>query len=79
MSFDWKSVDWKSFDWKNLAERVGVGVLTAVALGILILLWNWGSDGGLIHALGGVNAREVEEIAKKFATSGPPGFSKRIA
>ena len=63
-----------SFDWKSLGERVGVGVLTAVVLVILTLLWNWGSDGGLIHAFGGLNAKETEEIAKKFATSGPPGL-----
>jgi hypothetical protein len=60
-----KSTD--AVTWKSFLQQVGVGVGTAVALGILTLLGNWASAGGLIHALGGVTENEVVDIAKKIA------------
>ena len=38
---------------KGIVEKVAIGVITAVVLAALALLWNWGSSGGLIGALGG--------------------------
>jgi hypothetical protein len=60
-------------DWSSIREKVAIGVVTAcvtaVVLGGLTLLWNWGSSGGLIHALGGL---QVEDI-KLQVVPGEPG------
>jgi hypothetical protein len=43
-------------DGKALTEKILVGVISAVALGVLAVLWNWTSGGGLIRALGGLTS-----------------------
>jgi hypothetical protein len=52
-------------DWGKAQEGIVVSVVTAVVLGGLTLLWNWGSQGGIVRALGGVTAKEVADIAKR--------------
>lgn len=45
---------------ESIGSKVAVGVITAVILGGLTLLYNWGSNGGLVRALGGVTEEEVD-------------------
>ena len=60
-------------DWKGVSEKVVVGVTSAAVLGALVLLWHWGSSGGLIRARGGVTLKEVDDqIAKQPRTVGSP-------
>jgi hypothetical protein len=43
----------------GVAKGVTISVITAIVLGILTLLWNWLSVGGLIHLLGGVTKADI--------------------
>ena len=52
-------------DGKAIGERVVVGVVSAVALGVLTLLWNWASKGGVIRALDGVTQKEFSQSGAK--------------
>jgi hypothetical protein len=56
-------------DWKGISEKVVVAVIAAAILGALALLWNLGSGGGLVRALGGLTA---DDLAAKIlvATDG---------
>ena len=62
---------------ESIKEKVIVGVVTAIILGVLTLLFNWASQGGLVRALGGVTEAEVNEkleaIALKEGPQGPAG------
>ncbi|UCI19915.1 hypothetical protein FJ970_02785 [Mesorhizobium sp. B2-1-8] len=49
-------------DWKAIGEKVVVGAISAVVLAALALLWNFGSGGGLIRALGGATAGQLAEL-----------------
>ena len=60
-------------DWASIWEKVFVGVITAVVLGALTLLWNWSSSGGIVRALGGITQADVEATVKRLALAGPPG------
>jgi hypothetical protein len=60
-------------DWASIREKVFVGVITAVVLGALTLLWNWSSSGGIVRALGGITQADAEAIVKRLALAGPPG------
>ena len=42
-----------------VGRQVASGVLTAAILAFLGLLWNWGTNGGLIRLLGGVTKAEL--------------------
>jgi hypothetical protein len=66
-----------TIDWKSIADKVLVGVFTAVALGVLTLLWNLGSNGGIVRALGGITQKEAEDIAKRIVV--PPSSLSLIA
>ena len=46
-------------DWQGVREKVVVGVITAVVLGGLALVWNFTSEGGLIRLIGGVPAKDL--------------------
>jgi hypothetical protein len=46
----------------QILEKVTVAVVTAVVLGALTLLWNWGSQGGVVRALGGVTRDEAIQL-----------------
>jgi len=59
-------------DWASIRDKVVVGVITAVVLGALTLLWNWSSSGGIVRALGGATQADVEVILKRLALAGPP-------
>jgi hypothetical protein len=48
-----------TWDWKAIGEKAIVGVVSAVVLAILAWLWNWGSGGGVIRALGGVSKDDL--------------------
>jgi hypothetical protein len=58
----------------SITQNVIVGVVTAVVLGGLGLIYNWASpsQGGLIHLLGGITPKEAEDIAKKVVGPAPP-------
>jgi hypothetical protein len=66
-------------DWNGMQEKVIVGVVSAVALGGLTLLWNWGSNGGIVRAIGGVTQTEfqtaLQGISAKQGPIGPVGPS----
>lgn len=52
----------------EIGSKVFVGVITAILLGALTLIWNWGSSGGLVRTLGGLTAEEVDrriEVASR--------------
>jgi hypothetical protein len=51
-----------SVDWKGIFEKAVVGVVAAVVLGALTLIWNQISNGGLIRLLGGATHEEVAKI-----------------
>jgi hypothetical protein len=58
-------------DWKGIFEKIVVGLVVTAVIGLVALFWNWGSQGGLVHVLGGVTQKEFEEIGKR--PSLPPG------
>jgi hypothetical protein len=62
-----------SIDWRSISEKATIAVITAVVLGGLTLLWNWGSNGGIVRALGGVTKDDVADIVNKLGIKGPPG------
>jgi hypothetical protein len=53
-----------AFDFPGIGEKVAVGVFTAAALSGFAFFGNWASQGGLVHALGGVTAEEMKEQIK---------------
>ena len=46
------------------------GIIAVILIGIAAFLWNSLSDGGLVHAFGGVTS---QELAQQIATPGPQG------
>ena len=46
------------------------GIIAVVLIGIAAFLWNSSSDGGLVHALGGVTS---QDLAKQITIPGPQG------
>ena len=46
------------------------GIIAVILIGVAAFLWNSSSDGGLVHALGGVTS---QELAKQISTPGPQG------
>ncbi len=46
----------------GIKSHVAVGVITAIVLGGLTLLWNWGSNGGVVRLLGGVTHSELGTV-----------------
>lgn len=61
-----------ALDWNGVLEKVVVTLIAAAVVGVLALLWNyWGSQGGLVHVLGGVTSKEVDDLVKKLAVPGP--------
>jgi hypothetical protein len=59
-----------AIDWDGIGQKVIVGIATAVVLGGLTLLWNWGSNGGIVRALGGITEKDVKELVRQ-GTPGP--------
>lgn len=69
-------------DWKEAAQRTQQAFTSPVLRGIFgsavtfivlvggSLLFNWYSDGAVVHALGLVTAKEAEDIAKRSASPG---------
>jgi hypothetical protein len=55
--------------WGDILEKIFVGVVTAIVLGALVLLWNLGTGGTLIQALGGVTKAESEADKGQLNTS----------
>jgi hypothetical protein len=60
-------------DWKSIREKAIVGIVTAIVLGGFTLLWNWGSNGGIVRALGGVTKDDIVEAVNKLGVKGPQG------
>jgi len=52
--------------FKQILEKVSVGIITAVVLGGLTLLWNWGSHGGVVKALGGITIDDAKEMKEQI-------------
>ena len=46
------------------------GIIAVILIGIAAFLWNSLSDGGLVHAFGGITS---QELAQQIATPGPQG------
>ena len=53
----------------DIRDKVIVGVVTAVALGLLALFGNWASQGGLVRALGGISAKDLDEAIQKLSVA----------
>ncbi len=64
-----------ALEWNSVLEKAvvgaAVGLIVSAVVGVLALLWNWGSQGGLVHVLGGVTQKDLEEIEKRPRM--PPG------
>lgn len=55
-------------------KQVAAGVIGAVIIGALTLIWNWASQGGLVRDLGGVTMAQLDErISEIELKPGPPG------
>jgi hypothetical protein len=50
----------------SVVEGVLGGLITAGILGVFV----WGSQGGLVHVLGGITSKEVEDLVKKRLPNG---------
>lgn len=60
--------------WDEIRDKVVIGIISAVALGGLTLIWNWASSGGVVRAFGGVTQRELDAALKNISgVPGPPG------
>ena len=46
----------------RMTREVTVGVVTAIVLGALGLIWNWASEGGAVRLLGGVTLKDVDTL-----------------
>jgi len=66
-----------ALDLESIREKVVVGVITAIVLAALTLLWNWASQGGIVRALGGVTQADfrtaLEAVSQRQGPLGPPG------
>lgn len=51
-----------NWDWKAIGEKTIIGVVSAGVLAVLAWLWNWGSGGGIVRALGGVSKAELSSF-----------------
>ena len=50
------------------------GIIAVILVGIVALVWNSYSNGGLVSALGGVTSQELaQQFAKHPGPPGPPG------
>ena len=47
-------------------REVGIAVATAVVLAVLVGIWNVTTNGGLITALGGATAEQLETVEKRI-------------
>ena len=47
---------------RQITEKIIVGAATAVILGVLALIWNWATVGGLVRALGGVTQHDMGRL-----------------
>jgi hypothetical protein len=50
---------------KDLSGQIAVAIVSPVLLGILALVWNWSSSGGLAKAIGAATPLEVRDIVKQ--------------
>ena len=57
---------------EGLNEKIVIGVLSAVAIAGIGLIWNWLSGGGIVHALGGVTQADLEVVARRIAVADVP-------
>jgi len=57
---------------RTLGGIVG-GFITVIVIAVIAAWWNSHSNGGLIHALGGVTSVELAEVAKHPGPPGPAG------
>jgi hypothetical protein len=58
-------------DWNGMQEKVVVGVISAIVLGGLTLLWNLVSNGGIVRAMGGVTQSELQIALRGIGPSVP--------
>jgi hypothetical protein len=63
---------------RTLGGIVG-GFITVIVMASIAAWWNSHSNGGLIHALGGVTSVELAEVAKHPGPPGPPGAASAPA
>lgn len=56
-----------TLDWVSIRDKVLVGVITAVVLGALTLLWN------IVKAMGGVTQADFDAFKKTSNAQGPVG------
>lgn len=61
-------------NWSETGSRIIVGVVSAMALGVLAIVGNWASHGGLITLLGGISKTELEAKLKELPPSAPGGI-----
>jgi hypothetical protein len=56
----------------GLKKEIGVGVLSAIVIAGIGVIWNGLSGGGMIHALGGVTQADLEIIARRISVADVP-------
>jgi hypothetical protein len=57
-------------DWSGVRDKLLVSVATALILGLLALVGNWASQGGLITILGGISKAEFDQKTKDLSAPG---------
>ena len=53
-----------------MAKGILGGIIAVILIGIAAFLWNSSSDGGLVHAFGGVT---TQDLTKQITIPGPQG------
>ena len=55
---------------RRYGEGILGGIIAVILIGIAAFLWNSSSDGGLVHAFGGVT---TQDLTKQITIPGPQG------
>ena len=58
---------------KTIVSQATSSLIAVVLVAVLVLLWNWASEGGLVRALGGVTEQELKEPEWRDALRGERG------
>ena len=72
-------IDLKAFAREVRTNALLMSIVASVATVIVTAgvgawaVYYWSLQDGLVHAVGAVTAKEAEDIAKRFASAGPPG------
>lgn len=58
---------------KTIVSQATSSLIAVVLVAVLLLLWNWASEGGLVRVLGGITEQELQEPEWRDALRGERG------